>query len=224
MVALCCKRVRYLRVQTVIPDSIRYGRSPAVPAPPLPEPSSEDSRPATTAAAAAARRHSRRPNPKNSSHYNGSAAAESDQTLRFRNESSVAADGSFVPDGYRSPDELFDPDGSSPRKGGYIPSGFVRDASIDPSDGLPSLPSGVPASANLAGVEGRDVCEDAGRWAPPLTWEELEPWEQRNPRSQWMMSSAEGGVGQRSLTGYVPVAERNRAAMVSDSNEVSERT
>ncbi len=28
---------------------------------------------------------------------------------------------------------------------------------------------------------------------PPMAWDELEPWEQRNPRNPWMMRRGRGG-------------------------------
>ena len=50
--------------------------------------------------------------------------------------------------------------------------------------------------------EGSDASDyhhdDPGRWyCPPLAWDELEPWEQRHPRTPWMMPSSRGGVGNR---------------------------
>lgn len=35
-----------------------------------------------------------------------------------------------------------------------------------------------------------------GRCSPPLTWDELEPWEQRNPRAEWMLTSRGMGGGE----------------------------
>ncbi|CAM9236307.1 unnamed protein product, partial [Hapterophycus canaliculatus] len=195
-VALCCKHVRYLRVQTTLPDSIRYGRSPAVPAPPLPEPAPEVSRPATILAATS-RRHLRKSNLTDITRCNGSATSESDRTLRFPDGSSIAVDGSFVPDGTRFRNGLFDPHGSSVRKENVVPSGSTPDAPIDPIDRSPNLPSGLPAPATLAGVDGGHIDENVCSCVPPLNWEDLEPWEQRNPRSEWMLSSEEGGVGRR---------------------------
>ncbi|CAM9409911.1 unnamed protein product [Scytosiphon promiscuus] len=193
-------RSRYLRVQTILPDTIRYGRSPAIPAPPSLDPPQEK---ATDCIA--------------------SAATGRGEALRFPDGSSVAVDGSFSPGETPLRNETVDPDRACARRESLVCTGVAADASMDPSNLAPRLPSRPPASATLYGVEGSNIGYKACSCSPSLTWEELEPWEQRNPRREWMMPSPDDEVGRRRRAGRSRVAMRKEAEVVSDSNEVFEK-
>lgn len=222
------RRVRYLRVQTTSPENIRYGRSPAAPAPPSPVPPPVAAR--RSAGAATALRRSRRSR-RRTRQETKPATIGSNGALRrdhgqlccaVPDRSSVAVDGSFVPDGSVCsegccPGSSSGNAASSPRSPGpggrrqkdvlagesqvvgkkEQPSENVAGAGpVNDSQDKGERPENVDTEGDDNGWRGAPY-PYLSRCSPPLTWDELEPWEQRNPRVEWMLTSrgVRGGEG-----------------------------
>eukprot|EP00903_Cladosiphon_okamuranus_P016535 g15254.t1 len=185
-------RSRYLRVRTVPPDSIRYGRSPSSPAPPQPMPPSVSHRPA-----AACRR--------------SPGARLQKRRVRRREERPPAGET-----------ERRGRNNHLPRRG--LTTGTSSCGSSNSGDGFGKRATGLRGEEDewQRCAESRDAWEDADgsrfcHGPPPLEWEELEPWEQRNPGTPWMASSPRGRrssprrceLGSGAATGKYPFVAPN---------------
>ncbi|CAM9892092.1 unnamed protein product, partial [Ectocarpus fasciculatus] len=213
---------RYLRVQTTSPENIRYGRSPAAPAPPSPVPPPAAAR--RSAGAATASRRSRRSRHRTRQQTepatigsNGALQGDNGQLCCVvPDRSSVAADGSFVPDvsvcsGGCWPGSSSGNTASAPRSPG--PGGRRQKDVLAGESQVFGLSENVANAGPVSdsqekaeSPENADTQSDddgwggaafsyPGRCSPPLTWDELEPWEQRNPRVEWMLTSRGMGGG-----------------------------
>ncbi|CAM9571610.1 unnamed protein product [Ectocarpus sp. 6 AP-2014] len=218
---------RYLRVQTTSPENIRYGRSPAAPASPSPVPPPAAARRSTGAATAPRRSWRSRRRPRQQTEpatigSNGALRCDHGQLCCVApDRSSVAADGSFVPDvsvcsGGCWPGSSSGNVASAPRLPG---PGGRRQKDVLAGDSqvfgkkdklFENVASAGPVndsqergeSSENVDTEGDDdgwrgaAFSYLGRCSPPLTWDELEPWEQRNPRVEWMLTSRGMGGGE----------------------------
>lgn len=158
-----------MRSHTTPPDLIRYGRSPAAPAPPAPVLPRVAHRPAAAAAAAVAPAScpSRGQRLRNGAHRYGSAAAAA---ARSENTLTTSNSGS---------------------------NGRIQ---VRRRSGNGEEEEGQETADIVVGCDG--LYHDASSWCcchyccrcecPPLAWNELEPWEQRNPRPPWMMKLSPG--------------------------------
>lgn len=179
-----CKHFRYLRVRTTPPDTIRYGRSPAAPAPPSPTPARAAHQPS------GARRRPLRTRVQN--RRNEPAAARRGRRVDSDDDNLDTRNGGHR--GHRTPGASASSSCSSRSSsgGGGGRRRRKRRLSGDGNDAERRKQENGEEEEEVDGYL-EESASHRRDCPPPMAWDELEPWEQRNPRTPWMMSPSRGG-------------------------------